>query len=87
MKKEKICICGNKAEKNGLCEECLWLLRAKKSKNIGIVEKFRADYNARHNTYKTYGQFVAMIDLIDRRRKLDDRRKKATAKKVWGNRR
>lgn len=86
MKSVKKCICGNKCVKNGLCEECLYLLRAKRSKNINIVEKFRADYNERHNTCKTYGQFVVLLDLIDRRRKLDDRRKKATVKKVRGNR-
>ena len=86
MKSVRKCICGETSEKHGLCEECLYLLRAKRSKNINIVEKFRADYNDRHGTYKTYGQFVMLLDLIDRRRKLDDRRKKAVFKKVRGNR-
>lgn len=86
MKIVKKCICGETAVKHGLCEECLYLLRAKRSKNINIVEKFRVDYNDRHGTYKTYGQFVVLLDLIDRRRKLDDRRKKAVVKKIRGNR-
>lgn len=82
-----ICICGNKSAKNGICEECIYLLRAKKSKNIGIVEKFREDYNRQHGTYKSYGQFVLLLDMIDRRKKdFDDRRKKAVVKKVRRNR-
>lgn len=81
------CVCGSNIKRNGLCEECWYLLRAKKSKNIAIVEKFRADYNRVHNTYKTYGQFVAMLDLIYRRkRSFDDRRKKGVSKKVRRNR-
>ncbi len=88
MKNIDFCICGEKALKKGLCEECLYLLRAKKSKNIGVIEKFRSDYNEKHNTYKSYGQFVMLLDLIDRRRRqIDNRRKKATVKKVRSNRR
>ena len=82
MKSVKKCVCGESIVKYGLCEECLYLLRAKRSKNINIVEKFRADYNKRHNTYKTYGQFVLLLDLIDRRKKFDSRRKKATVKAI-----
>ena len=85
MKNFESCVCGSKAVKNGLCEKCLVLLRAKRSKNINIVEKFREDYN-KCNTYKSYGQFVLMLDMIDRRKKeVDDRRKKVSAKKVRGN--
>lgn len=81
------CICGNRVVKHGLCEECMYLLRAKKSKSIGVVEKFRSDYNQRHNTYKSYGQFVLLLDMVDRRkREVDNRRKKATVKKVRRNR-
>ena len=88
MKNIDICICGEVATKSGLCEECLYLLRAKKSKNITVVEKFRSDYNKNHNTYKSYGQFVLMLDMIYRRkREIDNRRKKAVVKKVRGNRR
>ena len=84
----KICVCGNESVKNGLCEECLYLLRAKRSKNIAVIEKFRTDYNSMHNTYKSYGQFVLLLDMIDRRkREADNRRKKATVKKIRGNRR
>ncbi len=88
MNKIEICICGNESVKSGLCEECLYLLRAKRSKNLGVVEKFREDYNNRYNTYKSYGQFVLLLDMIDRRKKeVDNRRKKATVKKVRRNRR
>lgn len=84
--REDVCFCGNRSIKNGLCEECLYLLRAKKSKNIRIIEKFRADYNNQHGTYKSYGQFVLLLDLLDRRkREIDNTRKKAVVKKVRRN--
>ncbi len=87
MNKIEICICGNDSVKSGLCDECLYLLRAKRSKNIGVVEKFREDYNSRHGTYKSYGQFVLLLDTIYRRKiEVDNRRKKATVKKVRRNR-
>lgn len=83
MKNIEICICGNKVFDKGLCEECLYLLRAKRSKNVNVIEKFRKDYNDKHNVYKSYGQFVLFIDMLDRRRKeVDNRRKKAAVKKV-----
>ncbi len=83
MKNVDFCICGNKVIKRGLCEECQYLLRAKRSKSIVVVEKFRKDYNNSHDVYKSYGQFVLLLDLIDRRRKeVDYRRKKAVVKKV-----
>ena len=85
MKNEK-CICGNTAVKDGICDECRYLLRAKRSKNIGIVEKFREDYNRLHGTYKSYGQFVLMLDCIYRRKKyFDSRRKKEDFKKLRSN--
>ena len=87
MKNIDICICGSESIKSGLCEDCIYLLRAKKSKSIGIVEKFRKDYNEKYGTYKSYGQFVLLLDMIDRRKKqIDDRRKKAVVKKVRRNR-
>lgn len=86
MNRENICVCGCREIKDGLCEECRYLLRAKRSKSIGIIEKFRLDYNEKHGTYKSYGQFVLMLDMIDRRRKSDNRRKKAAVKKVWRDR-
>ena len=49
MRNDKFCICGNKAVRYGLCDECIYLLRAKRSKSIAIVEKFRDDYNKTHN--------------------------------------
>ena len=86
MKKMNYCICGNKAIKYGLCDECIYLLRAKRSRNITVVEKFREDYNKNHNTYKSYGQFVGMLDLISRRKKyFDNRRKKDDFKKIRSN--
>ena len=87
MKDIDICICGKEHVKSGLCEECLYLLRAKRSKSIAVVEKFRKDYSEKHGTYKSYGQFVLLLDMIDRRkRQVDDRRKKAVVKKVRRNR-
>lgn len=86
MKSTDICVCGRKSVKSGLCDECLYLLRAKQSKNIGVVEKFRTDYNENHGVYKSYGQFVLLIDMIyERKRQFDDRRKKAVVKKVRRN--
>lgn len=83
MENQERCICGNKAEKDGICKECRYLLRAKRSKNIAIVEKFREDYNRTHGVYKSYGQFVAMLDLIARRKKgFDNRRKEKSIKAV-----
>lgn len=81
-----VCICGERIVKSALCEECSYLLRAKRSKSITVIEKFRSDYNQKHGTYKSYGQFVLMLDMIDRRAKSDNRRKKAVVKKVRGNR-
>ena len=81
-----ICVCGNEGTENGMCEECLYLLRAKRSKSIAVIEKFRKDYNTRHSTYKSYGQFVLLLDMIDRRkREIDNTRKKAVVKKVRRN--
>lgn len=86
MENKNICICGKSAEKDGICGDCRILLRAKRSKNIGIVEKFREDYNRTHNLYKSYGQFVLMLDLIARRKKyFDHRRKKDNFKKIRSN--
>lgn len=86
MDNRQICICGEKAIKSGLCEECIYLLRAKRSKSITVVEKFRDDYNKLHGTYKSYGQFVLLLDMIDRRKKsIDGRRKKDALKKVRRN--
>lgn len=77
------CVCGSKSAKNGICEECMRLLRAKRSKNIKIVEKFREDYNRMHGTYKSYGQFVAMLDGIARRKnRFDSRRQEKNIKKL-----
>lgn len=87
MRDDLRCICGNICINSGLCEECRYLLRAKKSKNIAVVEKFRKDYNQKHNTYKSYGQFVLLIDMLDRRKKqIDGRRKKDSVKKIRRNR-
>lgn len=83
MKKEEQSICCSGC---GVCDECRYLLRAKRSKSIGVIENFRADYNKLHNTYKTYGQFVALLDAIARRKKnFDNRRKKEDFKKVRRN--
>ena len=54
MKNNEFCICGNKAVRHGLCDECIYLIRAKRSKSIAIVEKFREDYNKIHNLHFKY---------------------------------
>lgn len=83
MKIDVKCICGNTATQHGICDECKELLKASKCKNIAIIESVRKDYNSKHHTYKTYGQFVAYIDAISRRKKeFDNTRKKATVKKI-----
>lgn len=77
------CFCGKNAVKDGICEDCRYLLRAKRSKKIEIIEKFRRDYNRLNGTYKSYGQFVAIIDCIaERKKSFDNRRKKANIKKI-----
>ena len=86
MKKINVCVCGSESGGGSLCDECIALLRAKKSKNISVIEKFRFDYNQKHGTYKSYGQFVLLLDMLDRRKKSDDRRKKAAIKKIRRNR-
>lgn len=86
MTMQEKCICGSSATKDGLCDECRHLLRAKRSKSIKIIEKFREDYNRTHGTYKSYGQFVFMLDCIYRRKKdFDSRRKKENFKKLRAN--
>lgn len=80
MKTEK-CVCGNKSEKSGICKECLHLLKAKRSKSIKVIEKFREDYNRMHGIYKSYGQFTALLDQIAwRKRHFDSRRKEKNIK-------
>lgn len=86
MEKFEKCLCGNHCGKDGICDECKKMLRAKKSKSLNIIEKFRNDYNVKHNTSVSYGQFVAFIDNIARRKKrFDDRRKKESFKKIRRN--
>ena len=88
MKKFDSCVCGERNIDNGLCESCRALIRAKRSKKIAVVEKFRADYNRQKGTYKSYGHFVLLLDMIDRRkREIDNRGEKATAAKIRRNRR
>lgn len=87
MKTTDKCICLNESVSYGLCNECIMLLKAKRCKNISVIENMRKEYNEKHNQYKTYGQFVAMIEEISRRKKdFDNRRKKASIKKVRANR-
>ena len=86
MKTTQKCICLNNASAHGLCEECIALLKVKKCKNIAMIEKIRTKYNETHDQYKTYGQFVAMVEEISRRKKdFDNRRKKANTKKIRTN--
>ncbi len=86
MKTIEKCICSKEISAHGLCEECLMLLKVKKCKSIALIEKIRANYNKTHSQYKTYGQFVAMVEEISRRKKnFDNRRKKANTTKIRTN--
>lgn len=81
------CVCSSIVHKRGICTECENLLKTKRIKNIMAIEKNREEYNRLHGTYKSYGQFVLLLDLIDRRRKeFDNRTKKGCVKKVRKNR-
>ncbi len=76
------CTCNN----DGICDRCKYLLKAKKSKKISVIEKFKNEYEKMYGIYMSYGQFVAMIDGIHRRKtELDNRRKKESTKKVRRN--
>ena len=86
MKNNTKCICGKAATRHGICDECKELLKVCKCKSLVMLERIRNDYNNKHNTYKTYGQFVAYVDAISRRKKeFDNTRKKAFAKAVRTN--
>ena len=88
MKQEKLCLCGNAVERYDLCNECRQLLKVKKYKSVAAVEAMRNEYNASHDRYMTYGQFVAYIEAIYRRKKnFDNTRKKVTSKEVRSTRR
>lgn len=81
MKNKKTCFCGKECRRGVICDECKLLLRAKKSKSISVIEKFRNDYNKNHGTYISYGKFVVLIDNTARRkRNFDNRRKEENLK-------
>lgn len=70
--KRKRCGCGELYEpqhdKDKICFECRYFLRALHSKNIFFVEQLRAEYIKRYGRYLSYGQFVAKLREIERRR-------------------
>lgn len=81
--KRKHCECGElyepKNSKDNICPICRYFLRALHSKDVHFVERMRYEYIKRHGGYLSYGQFVAKLEQIERRRKCDSKRKKGSA--------
>lgn len=78
--KRKQCGCGEQYEpqhnKDNICPICRYYLRALHSKDVYFVERLRHEYIKRYGKYLSYGQFVAKLREIERRRRNDDKRKK-----------
>ncbi len=74
MKKRKRCGCGEFYESqydgDNICPVCKFYLRALRSKDVRFVERLRDDYIKRSGRYLSYGQFVALLEQIERRRKV-----------------
>ncbi len=70
--KRKQCWCGKlyepRHDKDNICPECRYFLRALHSKNVHFVERLRYEYIKRYGKYISYGQFVAKLQDIERRR-------------------
>ena len=81
----KRCDCGAlyipQHPKDNICPECRYYLRGLHSKNVYLIEDLRAEYN-KHHHYKSYGQFVALLQVIEerRRRGIDNKREKENPK-------
>ena len=75
-KKRKRCGCGElyepKHNKDNICPSCRYFLQAKHSKNIDLVEHLRIEYIKRYGKHLTYGQFVAKLEEIERRRRANE---------------
>ena len=78
--KRKQCGCGEQYEpqhnKDNICPVCSYFVRGLHSKNILLVERLRHEYIKHYGKYISYGQFVAKLEHIERRRLHDARKKK-----------
>lgn len=76
----KQCGCGAEFEpqhsKDNICPICRYYLRALHSKDVRFVERLRHEYIEQYGRHISYGQFVAKLEQIERRRRNDDKRKK-----------
>ncbi len=70
--KRKHCGCGELYEpqhnKDNICPVCRYFLRALRSKDVFFIERLRYEYIKRYGKYISYGQFVAKLEHIERRR-------------------
>ena len=85
--KRKRCGCGELYEPqykgDNICPVCRYYLRALRSKDVHFVERMRHDYIERYGGYLSYGQFVALLEQMKRRRKVNDAEgKKENTKKL-----
>lgn len=74
MSKKQCRACGaeyipRKGESKRICRACAHLLSFKVSRSIGFIEKARLDYNKTHKKIPSYGQFVNLIENIERKRR------------------
>lgn len=80
--KRKRCGCGELYEpqhdKDNICPVCRYFLHALHSKDVHFVERLRYEYIKRYGGYLSYGQFVAKLQEIERRRTRDSKRKKGS---------
>ncbi len=78
--KRKRCGCGElyEPQHDKICPVCRYFLRALRSKDVFFVEQMRAEYIKRYGKYLSYGQFVAKLEQIERRRTRDSKRKKGS---------
>lgn len=68
----KQCECGELYEpqhdKDNICPICRYYLRALRSKDVHFVERLRHEYIEQYGRYLSYGQFIAKLEQIERRR-------------------
>lgn len=72
----KQCECGELYEpqhdKDNICPICRYYLRALRSKDVHFVERLRHEYIEQYGRYLSYGQFIAKLEQIERRRIVRD---------------
>ena len=82
--KRKQCGCGEQYEpqhnKDNICPVCRYYLRALHSKDVHFVERLRREYIEKYGRHISYGQFIVKLEQIERRRRIDIKRKKANTK-------